>query len=99
MNPMQQMLMEANRMQHELAKAREALAAQEFTANKAGLVTVTMLGNRTIKAIKFEKDALDPENEEMLEESLAMAINDVLKQIEKANGDINEKVTGRREGV
>jgi|SRR5574344_35770 nucleoid-associated protein EbfC len=99
MNPMQQMIMEANRIQRELAKAKAELAVKEFVASKAGLVTVTVLGDRTVKSVKFSKDAVAPDNQEVLEETVALAINDALTQVEKAIGDINEKVTGRREGI
>jgi len=99
MNPMQQMLAEANRISRELTKARAELATKEFVATKAGLLTVTMLGNRTVKSIQFEKDVLTEDNQELISDALALAINDCLAQIEKANGDINERITGRREGM
>lgn len=99
MNPMQQMLMEANRINHELAKQRAELAKKEFTSSKAGLLTVVMLGDRTLKEIKFVPGAVAPENEEVLAESLSLAFNELLHQIDEANKDINEKVTGRREGL
>jgi nucleoid-associated protein EbfC len=96
MNPMQQMIMEAQRVNRELAKARAELAKREFTINKAGLVTVVMLGDRTVKEVKIEKSALEPDSQELLQETIALAINDGLAQIETANEDINEKITGNR---
>ena len=39
---MQQMLMQAQKMQRELRKAKEALYEKEFTLSKSGLVTVIM---------------------------------------------------------
>jgi nucleoid-associated protein EbfC len=99
MNPMQQMLAEANRISRELTKARAELATKEFVATKAGLLTVTMLGNRTVKSIQFEKDVLTEDNQELISDAIALAVNDDLAQIEKANGDINERITGRREGM
>ena len=47
MNPMQQMMMQAQRMQRELAKAKAALAEQEFKVSKGGMVELTMKGDRT----------------------------------------------------
>jgi len=93
------MLMEANRINHELAKQRAELVKKEFTSSKAGLLTVVMLGDRSVKEIKFASGAVAPENEEVLGESLGLALNDLLHQIDEANKDINEKVTGRREGL
>ena len=96
---MQQMMAQAQRMQRELRKAMEALAAKEFVSNKGGLVTVTMLGNKRIKSVVFADEALDPENKEMLEASLALAVNELQDQIIKEEGDINERITGSRGGL
>ena len=95
---MQQMMAQAQKMQRELRKAMEALAQQEFTVNKGGLVTVTLMGNKEIKAIDIDKDAFDPENKEMIETSIVLAINELTAQIKKAEEDINEKITGSRGG-
>lgn len=99
MNQMQQMLIQAQKMQRELMKEHEALGTQEFKTSKAGMVEVTMLGNRTLKSIHLDKDALSADNEEMLEETIALAINECLKQIEEANAAIDEKVTGSKGGL
>ena len=42
---MQQMMIQAQKMQRELKKAMDALAQQEFSVNKSGAVTVTMYGD------------------------------------------------------
>ena len=96
---MQQMMAQAQKMQRELRKAMEALAEQEFVSNKGGLVTVTMFGNKKIKAISIDKDAFDPENKDMIEESIVLAINELNTQIKKAEEDINERITGSRGGL
>ncbi len=95
MNQMQQMLMNAQRMQRELDKARAVLAQTEFKASKAGMIELTMMGDRTIKEIKIDKEALDPENAEDLEEAIRLALNEALEKINKASDEIEEKVTGR----
>jgi DNA-binding protein YbaB len=48
---MQQMMAQAQKMQRELRKAQAELAAKEFKVTKGGAVTVTVLGNKEIKAI------------------------------------------------
>ncbi|MCR5506086.1 MAG: YbaB/EbfC family nucleoid-associated protein [Bacilli bacterium] len=96
---MQQMMAQAQKMQRELRKAMEALAAKEFVSNKGGLVTVTMLGNKRVKSIVIDQDAFDPENKEMIEASIALAINELQDQIVKEEGDINERITGSRGGL
>lgn len=95
---MQQMMIQAQKMQRELQKAQAELANKEFTVTKAGAVTVTMLGDKSIKAINIEEDALEKDNKEMLEDMITMAINELLEKINVEEEAINAKVTGRAGG-
>ncbi len=95
MNPMQQMLMQAQKMQRELAKAKEALAEKEFKVSKAGMVEVTIKGDGTVASISLDKDALDPDNAEMLQDTIKMAINEGLEKVSQESDAIEEKITGR----
>lgn len=96
---MQQMMMQAQKMQRELAKAINELNAKEFTVSKGGAVSITMLGNHEITSINIEEDALEKENKEMIEDMIKMAINEAIALIEKEKGDINERITGSRTGL
>ncbi|MBQ1879329.1 MAG: YbaB/EbfC family nucleoid-associated protein [Candidatus Enteromonas sp.] len=98
MNQMQQMLMQAQKMQREMAKANAALDEKEFKVSKNGMVELTITGNNTIKALDIDADALDPENKEMLEEAIKMAFEEALKQIAEERAEIEEKITGRAGG-
>jgi DNA-binding YbaB/EbfC family protein len=98
MNQMQQMLMQAQKMQREMAKANAALDEKEFKVSKNGMVELTITGNNTIKALDIDADALDPENKEMLEETIKMAFEEALKQIAEERAEIEEKITGRAGG-
>jgi hypothetical protein len=95
---MQQMIQQAQKMQRELKKAKDELARREFFISKAGLVKVVMLGNKTVQSIDIDKDALDEENKEMLQDTIALCINELMKQIVEAEEDINEAITGSRAG-
>ena len=98
MNQMQQMLMQAQKMQREMAKANAALDEKEFKVSKNGMVELTITGNNTIKALDIDADALEPENKEMLEEAIKMAFEEALKQIAEERAEIEEKITGRAGG-
>ena len=98
MNQMRQMLMQAQKMQREMAKANAALDEKEFKVSKNGMVELTITGNNTIKALDIDADALDPENKEMLEEAIKMAFEEALKQIAEERAEIEEKITGRAGG-
>ena len=96
MNQMQQMFQQAQRMQRELQKAHAELESREFKVEKSGMVEAIVMGDRSIKSLHIDKDALDPENKEMLEEAITLALNDAFQQINKANEEIEEKITGQR---
>ena len=95
---MQQMMMQAQKMQRELQKAQAELATKEFTASKAGLVTVTVLGSKEIKSVVIDEDGFDPENKEMIEELVVSAINELFEKIDEENEAIQERITGRSGG-
>ena len=95
---MQQMMAQAQKMQRELRKAQAELAAKEFKVAKGGAVTVTVLGSKEIKAIEIDNDAFDPENKDMIEELIPLALNEALAQIDKENEEINERITGQAGG-
>ena len=99
MNQMQQMLMRAQKMQRELAKAQAALAEKEFTVEKGGMVKVTLTGDFNVSSIDIDADALDADNKEMLQETIALAINEALEQISKEKDEIEEKITGQHGGI
>ena len=95
---MQQMMAQAQKMQRELKKAMAALAEKEFVVSKGGAVTVTVLGNKEIKSIEIDKDAFDEENREMIQDMIALAINEAIGQIEEEAEEINERITGQPGG-
>ena len=95
MNQMQQMLMQANRMQRELTKAHEELEKKSFEAEKAGMVKITVLGSKAIEKIEIAQEALDPESKEMLEEAITMAYNEALEKIKAEADAIDERITGK----
>lgn len=95
---MQQMMMQAQKMQRELKKAKDELAKQEFEITKGGAVTVVMMGNGTIKSISFDEDAFEADNKEMIEDMITLAINELLEKVALADQKIEERITGRAGG-
>lgn len=96
---MQQMLMQAQKMQRDLKKAQDELKAKTFTVSKGGAVTVVVQGDYSIKSVSIDEDAFEKENKEMVEEMIAMAYNEALEQIRKEEAEINERITGRAGGL
>lgn len=98
MNQMAAMMAQMNKMKRDLKNAKEELAKKEFVISKAGAVKVTVLGNKTVKSVEIDKDAFNPDDQDMVQDMIAAAINEGLEQVEKAEGDINEAITGSRAG-
>ena len=96
---MQQMMAQAQKMQRELRKAMAALAEKEFVVSKGGAVTVTVMGNKEVKSIIIDKDAFDLDNKEMVEDMIALAINEAIARIEEETEAINERITGQPGGL
>lgn len=96
---MQQMMAQAQKMQRELRKAQAELDAKEFTVTKGGAVTVVMKGSLELVSVDIDSDAFNPDDKEMVQDMIVMAINEIMEQIEDARGDINERITGQRSGV
>lgn len=91
---MQQMIIQAQKIQREMQKKQAQLAEKEFTVSKGGAVTVVVKGNKTVQSINIDKDALDPDNKEMVEELIALAINEAVAQIKAEETAISEQLTG-----
>lgn len=96
---MQQMIMQAQKMQRELQKAHAELEAKEYNITKAGLVTVTLLGDKTVKSIEIDKEAMNPDDAELIQDSIVAAINEAIAQIKAESEAIDEKITGRTGGM
>ena len=92
---MQQLMAQAQKMQRELKKAKAALAEKEFEVSKGGAVKVTVLGNKTVKSIEIQDDAFNKEDKDMVQDMIAMAINEAIEQIDAEEAEINEAITGQ----
>ena len=95
---MQQMMIQAQKMQRELKKALDELAKQEFTVNKSGAVTITMMGDGSLKSVEIDDDAFEKENKEMIQDLIVIGAQELAEKIETARADVNERITGSRSG-
>lgn len=95
----QQMMMQAQKMQRELKKALAELADKEFVVTKGGAVTAVVLGNKTVKSIKIEAGAFNSDDKEMVEDMVALAINEGLANVQLEEETINERITGKSGGL
>lgn len=96
---LQQMMMQAQKVKRELDKAIKELHAQEFSITKNGAVTIKMLGDKTITAIEIDDDAFEKDNKDMIQDLIALGINELSKDINAKEEAINERITGTKGGL
>lgn len=77
------LMKQAQQMQANMEKAQQELANIEITGQSGGgMVTVVMTGKHDVKRVSIE-DALFEDDKEMLEDLIAAAVNDAVRQVEK----------------
>ncbi len=92
---MQNMLKKARKMQEELQKKQEELKKQTVDVSVGGgAVSLTMNGEKQITALKIAKDAINPEDPEMLEDLITTAVNEAGKKADEMVQKSMSQVTG-----
>ncbi len=72
---MQNMLKKARKMQEDMQKIQEELKQQTVDVSVGGgAVALIMNGEKKIVSLKIAKDAIDPEDPEMLEDLITTAV-------------------------
>ncbi len=85
---MNALMQQAKKMQEQLAKAEEDLVNAEVVGKAGGeMVAVTMNGKKEIKSIKLSKAAVDPDDVEMLEDLIIVAIKDAYTKADELSKD------------
>lgn len=87
---MQGMLKQAQKMQEDMARVQEELAATTYSATVGGgMVTATVDGTHEVKELTIQPDAVDPDDVEMLCDLVMAAVNEAIR---KAAADSEEKM-------
>ena len=82
---MQNLLKQAQKMQADMQKKQEAVAAKEIeTSAGGGAVVVKATGDKVIKEIIIKKDVVDPDDVEMLQDLIITCLNQAFKQVDDA---------------
>jgi nucleoid-associated protein EbfC len=94
--PLSNLMKQAQRMQEDLKRAQDEIAAMEITGEAgAGMVKVTMNGRHDVKAVKIDPVLLQDEVT-MLEDLVAAAVNDAVRKVERMSA---EKMAGMAQGM
>lgn len=92
---MQQMMRQAQKMQKQLADAQDRLADIEVSASAGGgMVKVIGTADMQITSITIDPDALDPEDIEIIQDTIVAAVNECLSNAQEAANQQLGAVTG-----
>lgn len=81
---MQQLMRQAQKMQQDMEKAQQELADTQLEASAGGgMVICTVTGMKEIVSLKINPEIVDPEDVEMLEDTLLAAVREAVAKAEE----------------
>ena len=95
MKNMNSMMKQAQNLQKKMLKTQQELATKTVEATAGGgMVKVIANGGQKIESIELEKEVVDPEDLEMLQDLILAAVNDALKKSQDMVSAEMNKLTG-----
>lgn len=89
------MIKQAQKMQADMEKTQAELQEKEYTATAGGgVVSATVDGKHTVKALKIDPEAVDPDDVEMLEDMVIAAVNEAIRAALDDMTTSMNKITG-----
>lgn len=90
------MMKQAQKMQEQMQRMQEEVANMEVTGQAGGgMVSVVMTGRHDVKRVSID-ESLMQDDKEMLEDLVAAAVNDAVRQVEQVS---QEKMSGVTAGL
>lgn len=91
---MGQLMKQAQQLQTKMAKLQDELAERTVEASSGGgMVTVRVNGRQEVVSIRMEREVIDPEDAEMLQDLVLAAVNDGLSRAKAMVNDEMGKLT------
>ncbi len=95
MKNMNSMMKQAQKLQKKMMKTQAELATKTIEASAGGgMVKVIANGAQKIESIALEKEVVDPEDVEMLQDLILAAVNDALNKSQEMVSAEMGKLTG-----
>lgn len=92
---MNNIMKQYQRMQRKLEETQEELAKKEYTGQAGGgAVKATVTGAKVFTKLELDKDAVDPEDVETLEDMIVAAVNQALESADEDSQSQMGKLTG-----
>ena len=95
MKGMGKMMKQAQQLQSKMLKLQEEMADKTVeTSSGGGMVKVVANGRQQVLSIQIEKEVVDPDDVEMLQDLILAAINDALIKSQEMATQEMSKLTG-----
>ena len=94
----QAMMKQAQKLQKDMMSAKEEIDNKKFIG-KSSLVSVEVMGNKTIANVIFDTESIEMDDLELLQDMIVVAINDAMHQIDKETEEKMGKYTQGMPGL
>ena len=92
---MQQIMRQAQKMQKKMEEAQAEAAAQVVEASAGGgMVSVKVNGKQELLEVVIEKDVVNPDDVELLQDLIVAAVNEGMKKAQLLMQDKLQGITG-----
>lgn len=82
-------------MQRQMEAMQAEIEEKEITTTAGGgAVSVTVNGKREIVNLTIDKEVVDPDDVEMLQDLVMAAVNEAMRQIDEMSSSEMSKITG-----
>ena len=89
------LIKQAQQIQAKMARLQEELAQKTVEASAGGgMVTVVVNGRHELVSIRIEKDVVNPEDVEMLQDLVVAAVNEGIRKAQEMASTEMSKLTG-----
>lgn len=90
-----QMMKQAQQMQQKMARVQQELEQRELEASAGGgMVTARVNGKQQLLALTIDPSVVDPQDVEMLQDLVLVAINEAIRQSQQMVQEEMGKLTG-----
>jgi len=91
----QKIMKQAQKMQEKMMQAQEELASKTVEAAAGGgMVAVVVNGKFELVSLRIEKEVVDPEDIEMLQDLIIAAVNEGIRMAQEMSATEMSKITG-----
>ena len=90
-----QLMKQAQKMQKQMEEQSAVFEGMEFSSSfGGGAVSITVSGRKEVTKVSINKEVVDPEDVEMLEDLIMVATNEALRKMEEEHSALMGGIAG-----